>query len=283
MNPRDTPDRPTFFPIGSFDAQRIEDAFSLMGPKWTTWSVMTMAQEGRPMRVRDVAARLPFVSEQLVGKRLAAMHTDGLVTRTDKRHGAPYRLSALGESLTHVHRTLADWSRNYLSPGAMAEAERVEDAVQRLRLRHSIAMIQVLDAGGPMRFVHIAEGVDLDVSFTRHRLLRLQADGLVTRTGPRHGDPYVLTGAGRELGPVYATVEHWSAPLATRWTPSPPVPVATAQRTHSGLPLGSDDARTAAALRRSAAVPNALFSHASQPQSRVPTAATASWAPGRVR
>ncbi|MFB7463126.1 winged helix-turn-helix transcriptional regulator [Streptomyces sp. NPDC056224] len=222
MNPRDTPEQPSTFRIGSFDAQRIEDAFSLMGPKWTTWSVMTMAQEGRPVRVRDVAARLPFISEQLVGKRLAAMHADGLVTRTDKRHGAPYRLSALGESLTHVHRTLAEWSRNYLSPSAMAEAERVEDAVQRLRLRHSTAMIQVLDSGGPMRFVHIAEGVDLDVSLTQHRLLRLQADGLVTRTGPRHGDdPYVLTDAGRELGPVYATVEHWSAPLATRRTPSP--------------------------------------------------------------
>lgn len=129
MNPHDTPDRPAFFPIGSFDAQRIEDAFSLLGPKWTTWSVMTMAQEGRPMRVRDVAARLPFVSEQLVGKQLAAMDTNGLVTRTDKHHGAPYRLSALGESLTHVHRTLAEWSRNYLSPGVMAEAERAEDAV----------------------------------------------------------------------------------------------------------------------------------------------------------
>ncbi|MFH9724636.1 winged helix-turn-helix transcriptional regulator [Streptomyces sp. NPDC017254] len=254
-----------------------------MGPKWTTWSVMTMAQEGRPMRVRDVAARLPFVSEQLVGKRLAAMHADGLVTRTDKHHGAPYRLSALGESLTHVHRTLAEWSRNYLSPGAMAEAERVEDAVQRLRLRHSTAMIQVLDAGGPMRFVHIAEGVGLDVSLTQHRLLRLQADGLVTRTGPRHGDPYVLADAGRELGPVYATVEHWSAPLTTQRVLSPPASVTMPQRTHPGVPLGSDGPRTAAALRRSTALPNALFSHASQPQSRVPASATAQSTPGRFR
>ncbi|WP_395365191.1 winged helix-turn-helix transcriptional regulator [Streptomyces sp. YH02] len=280
MNPRDTPDRPAF---GSFDAQRIEDAFSLMGPKWTTWSVMTMAQEGRPMRVRDVAARLPFVSEPLVRKRLAAMHADGLVTRTDKRHGAPYRLSALGESLTHVHLTLADWSRNYLSPGAMAEAERVEDAVQRLRLRHSTAVIQVLNAGGPMRFVHITEGVGPDDAFTRHRLLRLQADGLVTRTGPRHGDPYVLTDAGQVLGPVYATVEHWSAPLVTQRVLSPPASVTVPQRTHPGVPLGSGGARTAAALRRSAAVPSALFSHASQPQPRVPAAVAAQSTPGRGR
>ncbi|MGW2269668.1 winged helix-turn-helix transcriptional regulator [Streptomyces yangpuensis] len=110
MNPRDTPDRPALFPVGSFDAQRIKDAFPLMGPKWTSWSVMTMAQECLPLRVRDVAARLPFVSEQCVGKRRAAMHTDGLVVRTDERFGAPYRLSALGESLAPVHRSLADWS-----------------------------------------------------------------------------------------------------------------------------------------------------------------------------
>ncbi|WP_244290881.1 hypothetical protein [Streptomyces virginiae] len=93
----------------------------------------------------------------------------------------------------------------------------------------------------------------------------------------------MLTDASRELGPVYATVEHWSAPSATRWTPSPPVPVATAQRTHSAIPLGSDGARTAAALRRSAAVPSALFSHGSQPQPRVPTAVAAQSTPGQGR
>ncbi|MFG3350979.1 hypothetical protein [Streptomyces sp. NPDC048001] len=77
MNPRDTPEQPSTFPIGSFDAQRIEDALSLMGPKWTAWAAMTLAQEGRPMRVRDVTARLPFVSEQFVGKRLAACTLTG--------------------------------------------------------------------------------------------------------------------------------------------------------------------------------------------------------------
>ncbi|MFI1718899.1 winged helix-turn-helix transcriptional regulator [Streptomyces litmocidini] len=282
MNQPHVPARPVF-PINSFDAQRIEDAFALMGPKWTTWSMMALAQEGRPMRIRDIAAKLPFVSEQVLGLRLAAMHADGLVTRTDKRHGAPYRLSALGESLTHVHRTLADWSRIYLAPDATAEAERVEDAVRRLRPRHSTALIQVLADGGPMRFGHIAEGIGRADTFTRQRLLRLQADGLVTRTGPQHGAPYTLTDAGQELGPVYATVERWSAPLSTRWTPPPLVPVATTQRTHSAIPLGSDGARTAAALHRSAAVPSALFSHGSQPQPRVPTAVTTQSAPGRVR
>lgn len=270
--------------IGSVDAQRVEDALSLIAPKWTTWSAQTLAQQGSPMRVRDVAARLPFVSEQLVGKRLAQMHADGLVTRTADRHGAPYQLSAFGASLFRVHHALSDWSQAHLSLGGqVAGAERVEDAVRRLHLRHSTAVIQVLDAGGPMRFVPIAEEAGLDNGFTRQRLNRLQVDGLVARTGPRHGDPYVLTDAGRALGPVYAAVEHWSDPVATQDRSASPALTVTATRTHTGVPLGSDNIRTAAALRRSSAAPSALFSHAPQPQPRVHAAVTTQSVPGRSR
>ncbi|WP_328509577.1 winged helix-turn-helix transcriptional regulator [Streptomyces mirabilis] len=276
-----TPVQPATSQIGSVDAQRVEDALSLIAPKWTTWSAQTLAQQGGPMRVRDVAVRLPFISEQLVGKRLAQMHDDGLVTRAGDRHGAPYQLSGFGDSLSSVHRALSDWSHANLPLGKVAGAERVEDAVRRLHLRHSTAVIQVLDAGGPMRFVHIAEEAGLDNGFTRQRLNRLQLDGLVTRTGPRHGDPYVLTDAGRALGPVYAAVERWSNPVAT---PRPAAaPVAAATRTHTDIPLGSDGIRTAAALRRSAAAPNSLFSHAPQRQPRVPAAVAALSAPSRGR
>ncbi|MGV9790998.1 winged helix-turn-helix transcriptional regulator [Streptomyces sp. NPDC003435] len=268
--------------IGPIDAQRVEDALARIGPKWTTWSAITLGKENRPMRVRDVAAQLPFVVETSVSKRLATMHADGLVTRDRDRRGAPYRLSALGESLTPVYRTISNWSRAHLSPGRMAEAERVEDALRRLDLRQTTAVIQTLD-GGPKRFVHITEEVGMDDSWARHRLLRLQADGLVTRTGSRHGDPYVLTEAGQALGAVYASIEHWSGAAAERNTPSAPHPVPAATRTHVGIPLQADGARTAAALRRSAAAPNALFSHAPQSQPRVPTAVTARSAPGRGR
>ncbi|MGV9427995.1 winged helix-turn-helix transcriptional regulator [Streptomyces sp. NPDC003656] len=260
----------------------MEHALSLMAPKWTTWSAMTLAEADRPMRVRDVFARLPFISEQFVSKRLATMHEDGLVVRTDDSFRAPYQLSTLGESLSPVHRALSEWSQAHLPLGAMAEAERVEDALRRLHLRHSTAMIQVLDVGGPTRFLHIAEEVGLDPGFTRQRLLRLQADGLVTRTGQRHGDPYVLTDAGQALGTVYASVEHWNEPITVQRTSSAKARVTAAARTNNNIPLSADGARTAAALRRSAA-PSALFSHAPQPQPRVPAAVTAWSAPGRGR
>ncbi|MFE7334765.1 winged helix-turn-helix transcriptional regulator [Streptomyces griseus] len=235
------------------------------------------------MRVREIASQLPFVGEQSVSQRLAYMHADGLVTRADVRRRGTYQLSALGESLAPVHRTLSDWSRAHLPLQTMAEAERVEDALGRLNLRHTTAVVQALGTKGPIRFSHIAEEIGVDRPSARHRLLRMQADGLVGRAGSHHGAPYVLTEAGLALGAVYATVEHWSDPFAGRRASSTPRPAAAATRTHTGIPLGRDDARTAAALRRSTAAPNTLFSHAPQPQPRVPVAATAQSAPGRGR
>ncbi|MEU3390643.1 MULTISPECIES: winged helix-turn-helix transcriptional regulator [Actinomycetes] len=220
-----TPGLPPTFSIASIDAQRVEEALARIGPKWTTWTAMTLAQVNGPIRIRDVAAQLPFVSEQFVGKRLATMHADGLVIRDDDRRGAPYRLRALGTSLAPVLRTVSDWSRTHLTQEPMAEAERVEDALRRLHLRHSTAVMQALDsADGPMRFVHIAEAARLDNGLARQRLLRLQADDLVARTGSRHGDPYVLTDAGQALGAVYASVEHWSQPFALRSGTAAPHP-----------------------------------------------------------
>lgn len=274
-SPMSIPVQPSAFSIGSIDAQRVEDALSLIAPRWTIWSAQTLAQQGRPMRVGEVAAQLPFISEAFVSKRLAQMHADGLVVRVGYQRGAPYQLSAFGDSLSSVHDALSSWSQAHLSLGRMAGAERVENAVQRLYLRHSTAVIQLLDANGPMRFGHISEETGLDNGFTRYRLNRLQDDGLVARTGPRHGDPYVLTDAGRALGPVYEAVEYWSNPVTAWRNSAPPAPVTTANRTHADVPLGSDGVRTAAALRRSAPAANALFSHAPQPQPRPPATVTA--------
>lgn len=274
---------PTTSQMRSVDAQRVEKAISLISPKWTTWSAQTLAQQGSPMRVRDVAARLPFLREQFVGKRLAQMHAGGLVTRPDDQFGAPYQLSEFGESLSPVYKALSNWSQTNLSLDMMADAERIEDALQRLHHRHSTNVIHILDEGGPMRFGHIAEQAGLDTSRARVRLRRLQSDGLVGRSGPLHGDPYVLTDAGRALGPVYSVIEHWSTPVGTRRNPSPTPPVETAIRTHAEVPLGAGGSLTAAALRRSTAAPTSLFSHAPQPQPQVPRAVTAQSYPTRGR
>ena len=249
--------------VGPADAQRIEDALSLIAPKWTTWAVQTLAHANGPLHVSDIAHRIPFISEQNVGKRLMQMHEDGLVTRLGDHRLAPYRLSEFGRSLSSVHRAVFDWSHAHLSVDPMAAAQRTEDAVRRLHLRHSTATIALLATSGPMRFVRIADTVGISTSLARTRLLRLQLDGLVTRTGVHHHDPYVLTEAGRALGPVYEAVEHWNAPYAST-SPTPTAPPA-AIRSNAAFPLGAEGTRTAAALRRTAAVPIATFSHGTQP------------------
>ncbi|MHC5909009.1 winged helix-turn-helix transcriptional regulator [Streptomyces sp. S6] len=268
--------------IGSVNTQRVEDALSLIAPKWTTWVVQTLAQEGGALRVREISARLPFVTETYLSARLAQMHAGGLLTRANGFR-APYQLSSAGESLHWVHSALADWSRNNLPLGETAGAERVEDAVRRLHLRHTTAVVRALDANGPMRFGHIAEEAGLAPGTVLPRLRRLEADGLITQTGPRYSNPYALTDAGRALGPVYAAVEHWSDTTAAHSHPAPQAPVTEVTHARTGAPPEPDRVRTAAALRRSTIAPNVLFSHAPQPQPQVPAAVTAQSAPSRIR
>ncbi|MFF5721387.1 winged helix-turn-helix transcriptional regulator [Streptomyces buecherae] len=276
-----TPTQPSDASLSSLDAQHVEDTLSRIAPKWTTWSTQTLAHHG-PLRTRELAAHLPFVHETALSRRLGQMHADGLVTRAGDSQRSPYQLSALGAALSPVHRALSDWSQHHLSLGTVADAERVEDALRRLHLRHSTAVIQVLGTGGPTRFVHIAEEVGLYPGLARHRINRLQLDGLVTRVGPRHGDPYALTDAGQALGPVYTAVECWSN-LTTERLSTPPASARSAAQSHSRVPLGAGDVRTAAALRRSTVVPSAVFSHPPQPQPRVPAAVIHQSAPSPCR
>ncbi|MFF5336909.1 winged helix-turn-helix transcriptional regulator [Streptomyces sp. NPDC013181] len=269
----------TTTPLALAQAQRIEDTLSLLAPKWTVWLAQTLAQHEHPLRLGEIAERLPFIALSSIGTRLREMHTTDLVTRAGSRHGAPYKLSALGESLPPVYHALSSWSREHLPLDETAGAERIEDAVRRLHLRHTTTVIQTLSTHGPMRFLDIAEATDLENNNTLQRLKRLQKDGLVTRTGPRWGDPYVLTDAGQALSPVYAAVKHWAAP-STPMTPPAPAPSAQAR---VGLPLEASSARTAAALRRSPAAPTSLFSHAPQPQPQVPAAVAAQSSSARSR
>ncbi|MGW6561647.1 winged helix-turn-helix transcriptional regulator [Streptomyces hydrogenans] len=139
-----------------------------------------------------------------------------------------------------------------------------------------------LDVNGPMRFVRVAEQTGLDYSHTQQRLLRLQADGLVTRTDPRHGAPYVLTDAGRALGPVYAVVGHWSVPCprdGPRRLPPPsqqPSEPTPASRWGGRCP----DRSGPAPEQGCAGLP---VQPRPQPQPRVPSYVTAQSAPGRSR
>ncbi|MEE1786919.1 winged helix-turn-helix transcriptional regulator [Streptomyces sp. SP17BM10] len=261
------------------DAQRVEGVLRRLAPKWTTGVVHTIAKYGPEMRVRDLAQYFPSVSQPFMSKRLATMHEAGLVQRdAEFDRTAPYRLSPQALTLGPVYRSLVQWSSEHIDRTPMSRNDRIEDALRRLQPLHTTKVVQLLAEHGSLRFTHLAEAVGVYEQLITPRLARLQEDGLVTRTGTRHGDPYTLTEAGQALGPVYAAVQRWE----DRHTAVSTIPVPTAVRTMAGPVDGSHGIRTAAALRRTP-VPAALFSHSAQQQSPAPAAAraTSSLARGR--
>ncbi|MFD7737680.1 winged helix-turn-helix transcriptional regulator [Streptomyces sp. MJM8645] len=259
-------------PMSAADAQRAESGLRRLAPKWTTHVVHAIAKYGPEMRVADVAQQLPALSQQYVGKRLAAMSTAGLVMRDGEfDRTAPYRLSASARTLGPLYRTLAQWSGDHIDRTPQGRYDRIEDALHRLQLADTTETIRLLSEHGSLRLTHLAERLDAPAQFAATRLNRMQADGLVARTGNQHGAPYILTDAGRALGPVYAALQQWDH---RHTTAAPPALRAADQALGARVP----SARTAAALRRSAA-PSALFSHAPVPQPRVPAAATAASRP----
>ncbi|MFF1794207.1 winged helix-turn-helix transcriptional regulator, partial [Kitasatospora sp. NPDC058263] len=248
-----------------------------LAPKWTTGVIHTIAKYGPEMRVFDVARYLPSVGQPCISKRLASMRQAGLVARdAEFDRWAPYRLTQQALTLGPVYRSLAQWSSEHIDRSPEGPADRIEDALHRLEPANTTKVVQLLAEHGSMRFTHLAEAVGTYAQLITRPLARLQEDGLVTRTGSRHGDPYTLTEAGQALGPVYATVQRWD----DRHTATSTAPVPTAVRSLAAPALGSDGIRTAAALRRSP-VPAALFSHSPQPQPRA--AAPSATAPTRGR
>ncbi|MFJ7907049.1 winged helix-turn-helix transcriptional regulator [Kitasatospora sp. NPDC096204] len=263
-------------PMSAADSQRIETVLHRIAPKWTTHVVHTIAKYGPEMRVADVAQHLTALSPSYVSKRLASMSEAGLVTRDGAfDRAAPYRLSSSARTLGPVYRTLAQWSSDHVDRTPQGRYDRVEDALQRLQLAGTTETVRLFSEHGSMRLPDLAERLGASEQFAATRLNRMQADGLVTLTGDRHGAPYVLTDAGAALGPVYTALQQWDNRHISPVAPAVPA----AERT---LTSPAQSARTAAALRRSAA-PSTLFSHPPMQPPRVPAAVTAASHPSRGR
>ncbi|MFE3874871.1 winged helix-turn-helix transcriptional regulator [Kitasatospora sp. NPDC059146] len=254
-------------PMSTTDAQRTEAALRRLAPKWTTHIVHTVAKYGPEMRVSDVAQHFPTLSQSYVSKRLATMSTDSLVARDGEfDRWAPYRLSSAARTLGPVYRALTQWSSDHIDRTPQGRYDRVENALHRLQLTDTTETVRLLSERGSLRLTHLAELLDSPPPVAAARLTRMQADGLVARADNRHGAPYLLTDAGRALGPVYTALQQWEhrhSVTAARAVPA-------AERT---LASPAQSVRTAAALRRSPA-PSALFSHPPVPQPRVPAGVT---------
>ncbi|KIZ14954.1 winged helix-turn-helix transcriptional regulator [Streptomyces natalensis] len=256
--------------ISAHDTALVSKAIDRLAPRWTTWTLQTIAQHAQ-MRFAKIAVALPWLSTQYTQQILRRMHTNNLLDRPD--YGV-YELSPSGQNACSVHRTLASWHRTHAggnSP-AVAEAERTEDALRQLRGEGAVEVLHTLSKHGPLPHGELRKASGLATGSFHYRLQQLQEDQLLTRTGPSFRAAYALTPAAQELGPVYAELAAFESMAASVAVQHKPAALATASTT-----------RANAAVQRTPSALPGLFSHAPAPQPRVLAHVTALSHPSRTR
>ncbi|MFF4803560.1 winged helix-turn-helix transcriptional regulator [Streptomyces sp. NPDC001351] len=250
----------------------VDQAVGRLSPRWTTWALQTIQQRG-PMRLADINSALPWVGVHAMAQIVRRMQTSDLL---DRPQVGVYDLTPVGRGTHDVHRALSAWHRTHLADdtSSLAEAERVEDALGRLRGKGTIPLLHALAQYGPLPNGALRDEAALATGSFHYRITQLQTDQLITRTSPfsGRGSEYTLTSAARGLTPVYAELAEFARKAHPAATP-PDQYGAIAQQA----------VRASAAVRRSPAASSELFSHVSAPQPRVPAYVTALSHPSRAR
>ncbi|WP_078971082.1 winged helix-turn-helix transcriptional regulator [Streptomyces chattanoogensis] len=206
----------------SVNAQRVEETLRVAARRWTAPVVEILTPQRVPMRVCDIAARLPHVTN--VYRLLNQMHSDGLVTRTGDHTAVAYQLTDRGCALAPVRQALFEWSWLHLSIGAATTAERVEDAARRLYPRRSTAVVQALDELGPTSILRIAQKAGLQTGYTARRLERFRRmdwrPGPEPSTVPPTYSPTRVAPWGRSTPRLSAGAN--SADRTRSWSDGPP-------------------------------------------------------------
>lgn len=89
----------------------IRDVLDRMGDKWSVLVLVELANGTR--RFGQLQRAIDGISQRMLTLTVRRLERDGLVTRTVYPTVPPhveYRLTDLGASLTHLVKTLADWS-----------------------------------------------------------------------------------------------------------------------------------------------------------------------------
>ncbi|MFE0187583.1 winged helix-turn-helix transcriptional regulator [Streptomyces sp. NPDC058989] len=234
------------------DAVLVSEAIDRLAPRWTTWTLQTIAQHGQ-MRFAKIAAALPWLSAQNTQQILRRMHTNGLLDRPE--YGI-YEVSRSGRNAHSVHRTLASWHRTHSSgsSSAVAEAERTEDALRRLRGERALSVLHARSEHGPLPNGELRKASGLATGSFYYRLQQLQEDQFPTRTGPSSRAASTLAPAAQALGPIYAELAAFESLPPRVTVPHKPTALASASAT-----------RAVAAVRRTPSGFPGLFSHAPAP------------------
>ncbi|GHC80404.1 transcriptional regulator [Nocardiopsis terrae] len=105
----------------------IREVLDRIGDKWSVLIVVELARGVH--RFRQLQRAVPGISQRMLTLTVRRLERDGLVTRTVHPTVPPqveYELTAMGHSLTHLVRALADWSAEHRD--AIAQARQEWDA-----------------------------------------------------------------------------------------------------------------------------------------------------------
>lgn len=124
---------PTPDPVVSCDDDcGIRDVLDRLGDKWSVLVVVQLAAGA--LRFKALQRSLEGVSQRMLTLTVRRLERDGLVSRTVFPTVPPqveYELTALGHSLTHLVKGLADWSLAHRPQIAAARAAWDEEKAEQ--------------------------------------------------------------------------------------------------------------------------------------------------------
>jgi DNA-binding HxlR family transcriptional regulator len=92
----------------------IRDVLDRIGDKWSVLVIVELASG--PRRFRELQRAIDGISQRMLTLTVRRLERDGLVLRTvypTVPAQVDYRLTETGASLTHLVKTLADWSLSH--------------------------------------------------------------------------------------------------------------------------------------------------------------------------
>lgn len=104
----------------------IRDVLDRIGDKWSVLVIVELASG--PRRFRELQRAIDGISQRMLTLTVRKLERDGLVLRTvypTVPAQVDYRLTETGASLTHLVKTLADWSVTHRA--VIAEARHQYD------------------------------------------------------------------------------------------------------------------------------------------------------------
>lgn len=104
----------------------IRDVLDRLGDKWSVLVIVELV--GGPRRFREIQRAIDGISQRMLTLTLRRLERDGLVLRVvypTVPAQVEYRLTPLGAGLTHLLKSLADWSLE--NRAAMTQARQDYD------------------------------------------------------------------------------------------------------------------------------------------------------------